>query len=244
MDVQVQVAGQITSKPTQNGGTKFDIPLSNGMRASTFDVMLATKVSQLGGQPFTARIEQKPNPRGGAPYTNINAAAGPGEQLPPEIPQAGTPIGQQPAAPFIPQGVAPQGAPVTPTAIVPAESGGRGFSEADKVRITKLAVLGTAANLAAGLFQGAGAEALEDALSAVETTAKRLYTQARSHEEGAVPPQRQAAPVAETVPFEGGVPTDPQSVAAFATAEAGTPVVQVGVEGVQPAAEPAALPWS
>lgn len=229
MDVQVQVAGQITSKPTNNGGTKFDIPLSNGMRASTFDAALATKVSQFGGQTFTARIEQKPNPRGGAPYVNITAAAASGESLPPEIPQAGTPISTS--------GASFGGA----TAIVPASSntnanGSKRFTEADTIRITKLSALSTATQLVSSLYHGAGPEVLEEAVQAVEKLAKHFYTKSRDHEAGV-----QTAAVAEAAPV---VAAEPQAVAAFVAEQAGTPVVQVGAEGVTAAAEPAALPWS
>ena len=239
MDVQVTVAGQITSKPTNNGGTKFDIPLSNGLKATTFDAALATKVSQLGGQPFTARIEQKPNPRGGNPYTNLLAAAGPGETLPPEIPGAGTLITPAAAAtPFVPPAAGVAGA----TPIVPAaDSGGngRGFSEADKVRITKLAVLGQAYAFVSSLLQGAGTEALEEAKTLADDLARKLYIDARSHEPGAVPAA--AAPVAAP----GGRTGSAQAVAAFVAEQAGAPLVQVGAEAIvaPSAAEPAALPW-
>jgi hypothetical protein len=232
MDVQVQVAGQIMSKPTSNGGTKFDIPLSNGLRASTFDAALATKVSQFGQQTFTARIEQRPNPRGGSPYTNITAAAGPGETLPPEIPQAGTPIGQT----FAPAG----GGSASPTAIVPASSvngnGSKKFTEADTIRITKLSALSTATQLVSSLYHGAGPEVLEEAVKAVENLAKHIYTKSRDHEPGAVPQQ---GAVTEPV-----VEQTPQAVASFVAENAGSPVVQVGAEGVLPAIESATLPWS
>jgi hypothetical protein len=237
MDVQVQVAGQIMSKPTSNGGTKFDIPLSNGLRASTFDAALATKVSQFGQQTFTARIEQKPNPRGGSPYTNITAAAGPGETLTPEIPQAGTPIGVQSTL------VAPQGfgaATQTATQIVPASSvngnGSKKFTEADTIRITKLSALSTATQLVSSLYHGAGPEVLEEAVKAVENLARHIYTKSRDHEPGAVPQQ---AAVTEPV-----VEQTPQAVASFVAENAGQPVVQVGAEGVLPAIESATLPWS
>lgn len=230
MDVQVQVAGQIMSKPTNNGGTKFDIPLSNGMRASTFDAALATKVSQLGAQTFTARIEQKPNPRGGNPYTNITAAAGPGETLPPEIPQAGTPIGVAPPTAFT----------GTATAIVPAgtnANGSKKFTEADTIRITKLSALSTATQLVSSLYHGAGPEVLEEAVTAIENLAKHIYAKSRDHEAGSHQPEvaQMVAPVVEQTP---------QAVTAFVAEQAGQPVVQVGAEGVQPAAEPASLPWN
>jgi hypothetical protein len=230
MDVQVQVAGQIMSKPTSNGGTKFDIPLSNGLRASTFDAALATKVSQFGQQTFTARIEQKPNPRGGSPYTNITAAAGPGETLTPEIPQAGTPIGV----------VSPQS--LGATAIVPAPqgntnaNGSKKFTEADTIRITKLSALSTATQLVSSLYHGAGPEVLEEAVKAVENLAKHIYTKSRDHEPGAVPQQAAVT--------EPAVEQTPQAVASFVAENAGSPVVQVGAEGVLPAIESATLPWS
>jgi len=237
MDVQVQVAGQITSKPTNNGGTKFDIPLSNGMKASTFDAALATQVSQLGGQVFTARLEQKPNPRGGAPYTNIIAVAGPGMTLPPEIPSAGTPIQQFPqqaAVPFTPVVGNGQATPIVP------DTGGKGFSEADKIRITKLAAIGTAYAFV-GQHLGNGAVDFEEAVKWADSLALKLYTDARSHEQGAVPQQQAVAQQQVAQPV---VAADPQAVAAYVAQEAGAPVVQVGAEGVQPEAEAAALPWS
>lgn len=224
MDYQVQVAGQITSKPTSNGGTKFDIPLSNGMKASTFDAALATKVSQFGGQVFTARIEQKPNPRGGSPYTNITAAAGPGETLPPEIPQAGTPIQ---AAPFVAPGAA--------TPIV-AEQQSKKFGEADIIRITKLSAITTAYSFV-GQHLAAGALEFEDAVKWADQLALKLYKDARSHETAAQP-QTVAAPVT-------AVAAEPEAVVAFVAQEAGAPVVAVGTEGLAaPAEAPAALPWS
>jgi hypothetical protein len=236
MDVQVQVAGQIMSKPTSNGGTKFDIPLSNGLRASTFDAALATKVSQFGQQTFTARIEQRPNPRGGSPYTNITAAAGPDETLTPEIPQAGTPIvgaqnlqtGQSLTPAIVPTGIVPQGNTNA--------NGSKKFTEADTIRITKLSALSTATQLVSSLYHGAGPEVLEEAVKAVENLAKHIYTKSRDHEPGAVPQQ---AAVTEPV-----VEQSPQAVASFVAENAGSPVVQVGAEGVQPAAEPTTLPWS
>lgn len=228
MDAQVQVAGQITSKPTANGGTKFDVPLSNGMKASTFDAALATKVSQLGATVFTARLESKPNPRGGNPFINLLAAAGPGEALPPELPAAGTPLGAPAATPFVP-GV-PVAAPAAfgaPTPIVPAETSKGGFQPEDKTRITKLAAIGTAYAFVGQLLRGAGAEALEEATKLADGLARKVYTDARSHEPGSVPaPETQIA------------------VAAFVAEQAGAPVVQVGAEGIAPAAEAAALPWT
>ena len=213
MDVQVQVAGQITSKPTANGGTKFDIPLSNGMKASTFDVSLATKVSQFGGQVFTARLEQKPNPRGGAPYTNITAVAGAGEQLTPEIPQAGTPIGQA----FPPT--------ATATPIVPAPQGG--MSPEREIKIVKQSMLAAAANLVGHVFAGSGVESLEEAEQHVERIAKGWF----GHVFDVAKPEQQPA-------------ESPAAVAAFVADQAGAPVVQVGTDGVTPAASPAVLPWT
>ena len=236
MDVQVQVAGQITSKPTSNGGTKFDIPLSNGLKASTFDAMLATKVSQFNGQPFTARLEQKPNPRGGSPYTNIIAAAGPGEQLSPEIPQAGTPLGAA-AMPF-----APQAAPTsTPIVSAPQGGGSGGWDDSTTTRVSKLAAYERAVAAVGSLFHGAGPEAFEEMIAKIDHLALHIYKAARSHEPNAVPAPT-AAPVVAAPPV--AVAADPQAVAAFVAQEAGAPVVQVGAEGMAPAAEAAALPWS
>jgi hypothetical protein len=230
MDIQVQVAGQMTSKPTSNGGIKFDIPLSNGTKPSTFDAALATKVSQFGQQTFTARLGQR------GKYLNLIAAAGPGETLPPEIPQAGAPIvgaqnlqtGQSLTPAIVPTGIVPQGNTNA--------NGSKKFTEADTIRITKLSALSTATQLVSSLYHGAGPEVLEEAVKAVENLAKHIYTKSRDHEPGAVPQQ---AAVTEPV-----VEQSPQAVASFVAENAGSPVVQVGAEGVQPAAEPTTLPWS
>lgn len=210
MDVQVQVAGQITSKPTSNGGTKFDIPLSNGMKASTFDAALATKVSQLGAQVFTARLEQKPNPRGGNPFTNINAAAGPGETLPPDFPAAGTPLGDPTttqATPFVVGGAA------TPIVAAPTGNSG-GWDDATTTRVSKLSAYERAVTAVGQLFQGAGAEAYEDMVEKIHDLARRVYTAARSHEPGAVPGQTPAP--AAAVPGVGAEGVAPAAVPAAA----------------------------
>lgn len=239
MDAQVQVAGQITSKPTANGGTKFDVPLSNGMKASTFDAALATKVSQLGATVFTARLESKPNPRGGNPFINLLAAAGPGEALPPELPVAGTPVG---AVPFTP-GVAPAAAPASfgpATPIVAAPTGGSGnWDEATTTRVSKLAAYERSVVAVGSLFHGAGPEHFEDMVEKIDQLSRRIYIAARSHEPGTAPV---AAPLVAADPASQ-IAVDPQAVAAFVAAEAGTAVVQVGADGIAPAVE-AALPWT
>lgn len=228
MDVQVQVAGQITSKPTRNGGTKFDIPLSNGIKPSCFDAALATKVSGFGGAPFTARLEQK------GQYWNLIDAFGSGEQFVPQTPAPGTPISQ----PFTPDAA-------TPTPIVPADQsgGGKKFGEADIVRITKLATIGTAYGFLAAHAEKLGID-FDEAVQWADSLALKLYKDARSHEPGAVPttaqipvPTGPIAPSAVTEPV-ATVPANPQAVAAFVAEQAGAPVVQVG------AAEADKLPWA
>lgn len=76
----VSVVG-VTQAPTRNGGTRYVVALSNGMQPSTFDAGVATKAHSLAGQPAVARLESKPNNRGGAPYLNILDIAPEGQAL-------------------------------------------------------------------------------------------------------------------------------------------------------------------
>lgn len=220
MDALVQVAGQITSKPTKNGGVKFDVPLSNGMKPSTFDAVLATKVSQFGGQAFTARIEQN------GKFWNLVDAFGPGEQFLPEQPAAGTPISM---------GTTASGATTTTetaTPIVPAGSIDT-FPPEVTIRNTKRDAITVAYGFVAAHMQSAGLE-FEEAVKRADSLALKLYGDLRSHEPGVVPAEKPAATPA-------AVAADPAAVAAFVAQEAGAPIVQVGVPA--PGAT-TALPWT
>jgi hypothetical protein len=223
MDVQVQLAGPITGKPTSNGGTKFDIPLSNGSKPSTFDDAIPTKIASFAGQPFTARLEQK------GKYLNIIGAYGPGEQVPADFAAAGQAVQTFPAvqaAPFVPTPAAlPAGVvPFTPTDNFPPEA---------TTRITKLSVIQTAYAAVSALFHGAGPEELPKLVEQADKLAQKLYADARSHEGGV-----------QTAPAPQPVAAEPQAMAAFVAEQAGTPVVQVGTDGIIAAAAPAALPWA
>jgi hypothetical protein len=215
MDVEVQLAGQITQKPTSTGGTLYTFPLSNGLKPSGFDGALATKVLGLTGQTFTVRLEQK------GKYWNILDAYGPGETIPPDFANPGAPV----------QAFAPSGAP-PPVATFPAAEPTENMTPSTQTRITKLAVIGTAYSTVAALFHGAGPEELSNLIEAADKLAVKLYTDARSHEPGAT--QAPIAPVA----------VEPQAVAAFVAAEAGAPAVQVGTEGIASTEDFAALPWT
>lgn len=220
MDIQAQVVGQITQKPTNNGGQKFSVPLSDGSTYSTFEYATAAKAGSLNGQVGTFRVTEKPNPRGGAPYKNLEAVAGPGEQLPPEIPQAGTPIGAFPTQ-QAPQAF-PAAQPQAQQQFPPTPSGG--MSAEDKIRVTKLSCIGSACELLSGSGD------VDAALDA----AQRIFNAVMQPAQQAVAAQQVAAAVA----------ADPQAVAQFAADQAGAPVVQVGVEGIAAPAPDAALPWA
>lgn len=229
MDIQASVIGQITQSPTRNGGTKFNVPLSDGNTYSTFEYAVAAKASQAGASVATYRVVSKPSRDGSRMYHNLEAVALQGEQLPPELPQAGTPIAQgavggQVAFPGAGAAQQPQ------QAFPAAPSGGGGMSLEDKIRVTKLSCIGSAAELLSG---SGDVDALFD-------VAQRIFTAVMQ------PPaqQQQTAASAEAV---AQVAAEPAAVAQFVAEQAGQPLVAVGTESlpqVQQPAEAAGLPWA
>lgn len=210
-DVPGSVLG-VTGRQTRNGRTVYEVAFSDGNKYSTFDPNLATKAQQLQGQAVSARVEITQNGQ----YTNFN--------LKDIAPQGQLPAMAMPA----PAGMAIPIAGVAPAAGIPMQQpaqqgGGKGFTEDDKVRITKLAVLATAFDFVGNLLSGAGPDGLEEGVDLAETLAKRLYEQARAHEV--------AQPAAQT----------PQAVAEQVNAVA-PGAVAVG-EPEQPPAAGSRIPW-
>src|SRR5581483_3823961 len=153
-EVQVDINGQVLGvqgRTTRSGKTLYDVAFSDGQKYTTFDTALATKAQQLFGQEVSARVEVKQNGN----FTNYNLVdIAPLGALPPAPIVAGTPIG---------------------IGTVPQNGEGKKFTEDDATRIAKQGALGQAANLVAGLFQGAGPEAFEQALELTIEAGRRLY---------------------------------------------------------------------
>ena len=199
MDIQAQVVG-VVSGQTTTGRQKWTVQFSNGQSITAWEYSVAAKAQQAQqqGAVVTARIQEKPNPRGGNPYKNLTAVFLPGEAV---IADLSPQVTQNPS-----QGTGGR------------QNGSGGFSGGmspeDKVRVTKLSCLSTAA----AVFSGSGD--LDSVLEAAKTIFNEVYPQ--------------AAPV---------VAAEPAAVAQFVAAEAGQPLVQVGTESVaqQPVA---ALPWT
>lgn len=213
--MQSDIVGQVlsvTGQPTRRGSMMYKVAFSDGNEYTTFDNALAKQANALTNQQVQARVEVGPSRDGRYTNYNILAVGNVGELPPADLMQnAGSeiPIVQPQQRNGNRQG-----------------GGGKGFSEADKARITKLAVYGVAADLVGRLYEGAGSEAVEEAYKTVEEIAGRLYTSARSHEATVLQPE--VAPLPE--------PT-PQAIAAA------VPGVQVGAGQVNQGDSQAVVPW-
>lgn len=229
----------VTQKPTRNGGTQYMVALNNGMSPSTFDAALATKAHGLAGQPAVARLEEKPNPRGGRPYINILDIAPAGQAL-----GGGDGVafgGQQAAAafgapaqavPFGGQAQAPAFGQAAPTMQFPDVS-----AEKDR-QMARGYALSSAAVLFAGLYTGA-AEAVDD----TELLTKILrFAGAFEHY------RNTGLNVAEAVTQAAPVEATPEAVAAAVNAAApgavqiGAPV-EAAVEEQPQEAVASGIPW-
>jgi len=182
-DIQGQILG-VTGRTSKSGQHQmFDVAFSDGNKYTTFDQGLANKASQYVNQQVTARVSVEQNGK----YTNYNlvdfAPAG-----------ASLPAQAQPAAAGTPIQVAPQ--PV----VIPQQQESKKFTEADATRITKLACLGSAVELVGQLVQGAGPEAVNEAMDLALAVSRKFYSEARSHEAPDAPGPSTPAEVAAVVP--------------------------------------------
>lgn len=224
------LAGQVlavTSRQSRDGTkTMYDVAFSDGNAYTTFDVNLAQKAQSLQGQIVTARVEVKPNPRGGNPYKNINDIA-PQGQLPPLAQPLGAASGG--ITSFQPTGTAIQPAqplqPIQPSGVDP-DSGRRNAFAAQ-----------TAFLFMASLYQGTGPEGLKEAVGLARRLTHELVEFAAKGTFGGVQ-------VTQTLSEQQGVPAQvpatPEAVAAFVGNG-----VQVGVDGIvtpQPPVAPAPQP--
>lgn len=192
MDVQTQVIKFFVGATT-TGRQKWDVYFADGTKATAWEYAVAAKAEQAwkSGETITAQIEEKPNPNGGNPYRNLQGVS-----------LGGTGANQAPAAQTDPQ---PLGGPQKPL-------GGftGGMTPEDKIRVTKLSCISSAA----AIFGGSGD--VDEALKAAAVIFNEVWAPKPMH-----------------------VPAEPQAVQEFVNAEAGAPVVQVGVPEEKPA-----LPWA
>lgn len=206
MDLQVQIM-QVAVRTTSSGRQIFDVSCSDGKTRAVWDSGLANAINAYAGSGATITVRVKVSQNGQYTNESITAFAPPGQALPPE--QAG-------------------GGPGGP------RGGGRGgMSEEDKTRIAKMGAQGSASTLVAALFQGAGPEAYDEAVSLFDKLTRKLYVDARSHETPGGTPQggtilQPGAPVGGQVtqPLPAQNATSPQAVAA------GVPGVVVGTQAL------------
>lgn len=197
MDAQTQVIKFYSGKTT-TGKQKWDVYFANGSKATAWEYAVAAKAEQAlqSGEFITAQIEEKPNPNGGNPYRNLQ----------------GVTLGAVGATPAQ-AGQIPQNPVASPQK--PLGGSGGGMSPEDKIRVTKLSCISSAA----AIFSGSGD--VEQTLEAAKTIFSSVWDIAPAE-----------APV---------VAATPQAVADFVTANVGEEVgapIQVGTPNV------AALPWA
>lgn len=226
MDTPVTIV-QVRVQTTSNGRQKYDVDCGDGVTRTVWESNIANALNAFAGtnQQVTIRWSEKQNGQ----YTNrtIHAFAPPGQALPADTGQGGGQGG--------------------------GFKRGGGMSEDDKTRISKMGAQGSAAVIIGSLFQGAGPEALDEALEKFDKLVVKLYKSARSHEkpgtqvlqtgqQGQVLPQggvvQQEAAQGQVLPQVGQPVTTPQEVAQA------VPGVQVGTDSItgQQAAEAADAP--
>jgi hypothetical protein len=147
VDVQTQVI-KFFSGATANGNTKYDVYFADGSKASAFDYAIGAKAEQAwkSGEQIVAHITEKPNPNGGNPYRNLTGITLTGAAGAPLTGSGGQSVSSAPAGPQRGSGVF---------------SGG--MSPEDKIRVTKLSCISSAA----AIFSGSGD--VETTLEAAKT---------------------------------------------------------------------------
>jgi hypothetical protein len=244
-DVQLYVL-RVEAKPMQNKpGNRYIVHLSDGSQPSCFDLGIANKANAFsaeiaqsqGQQPqlVTVRIEDKPNPRGGAPYQNFIDVAGPGETLgaPPVQALGAAPLGAVSAPPT----AVMQGVPPIPV-VSSSGSSGDGMSAENRESMYRSVAMKVAGNIVASLYSGAG-----DIDPGVVWGKVCQFTQAGVHliktGQGAAGQSVNAvqAPAQAPAPEQQPVATTPQEVAA----QLPPGLVQVGAPTTQQRLDAAAL---
>lgn len=210
--IQTQVLG-VTSRTVGQGRTIYEVQAGDGNKYSTFKPEIAQAAANYQGQ--TADLRVKVEQKNG--YTNfyINEVGAPGTLG--ANPTLGQPIQQQ--------GVIQPAGGGGPGVITPAPSGGgRGMNDEDRLRMARCSSSSTAFAFVAALYQGAGPEALRDALKTARGLAEGVL---QWNQQGFWPGGVQVTPLDVT----------PQEIAAA------VPGVQVGTEGVVAADGGDDIPW-
>lgn len=213
--ITTQVLG-VTSRTVGQGRTIYEVQAADGNKYATFKSEIAQKAANLQGQSASllVKIEQKNG------YTNfyINDAGPVGSIAAPDASGGAGVI--QTAGQIAPQG----GGTITPI----QGGGGGGMTPEDKLRISRMSASSTAFGFVGSLFQGAGPEALAEALKMARGLTEGVLQYGTS---GFWPGGVQVT--ALDVPG----PETPQEIAAV------VPGVQVGVEGVVAGGGGDDIPW-
>lgn len=194
--IQTQVLG-VTSRTVGQGRTIYEVQAGDGNKYATFKPEVAQDAANRQGQmaDLRVKVEQKNG------YTNfyINEVGAPGTLA--ASPTTGAPIAA--AAGVIQPAGGGQGV------ITPVQGGGaRGMTDEDRLRMARCSSSSTAFAFVAALYQGAGPEALKDALKMARGLAEGVlqWNQAGFWPGGVqvtpldVPGPETAAEVAEQVP--------------------------------------------
>lgn len=160
---------ELSPKKNKNGGYRYLAKFNDNTTKTLWDADEAREMGALvNGQPFPVRYKVEQSGK----YTNITIEAWvpPGEELP-----------FDPEATAAPE-VAVVAKQAEASGLATSQGGGQ-WDENTTARVSKLAVIGHATQLVASLYQGAGPEALEQALGDVKKVGGELYKLARKHEQ-------------------------------------------------------------
>lgn len=174
---------EVKATKLKSGAYKYDCKFSDNTTKTIWEADEAREIGVLvNGAAFPVRYTVKKNGK----YTNYNvvAFALPGDELPFDPEAVAAPEVAQVAAEAVAAGAAT------------SQSGGN-WDEATTARVSKLSVIGHAAFLVGNLYQGAGPEALEQALADVKKVGGELYKLARKHEQKSAQPAAQAVAAPE-----------------------------------------------
>jgi hypothetical protein len=200
-DIVAQVLGVQGRNSRDGSKLMYDVALSDGQKYTTFDQGLAMRAQSLTGQVASARIDHKPNPRGGF-FNNLEDIAPQGGLQQLALP-GGTPIPMNGASTI------PMGNPIPMAPPVDR------FPPEVTTRNVKVSAFEIAFGFSALLHGGSGET--EQAEAYAFDLAKRIYESARAHEQ-----QTQPQPVVQYVP------ETPAAVAEQVNAEVGAGAVQTG----------------
>ncbi len=180
MDISTTILS-VQSKPTQTGKMIYKVMCGDGVERTVWEAPLANALNSYANSGQAVVIDAVSAPSRDGRFTNhtIKGLGGAAPSVDGLQPQALSITQPLPTVGQIATALAPPAIqPYVPKDNMPADT---------TTRITKMGCLGYASTLVGQLLQGAGPEALDQAVEMTIETCKKLYTVARSHEAGREP---------------------------------------------------------